>query len=145
MTLNEIMDTIRPVATHAGVATLSGAATYVGVAGVRAMGAGTDFKEQIYNGTNVVVGVAAAATAFVLLKDAGFDHNALLPHITQYVGAGTAGVIAGAVVRPVVNALRSHDSVFQRMGERAREGAVRGAVICPVAYGLMDALAHYFR
>jgi hypothetical protein len=147
MDITLINDTINLVRTHApaiGYGIGAGTVAYTLSCGAWGMSRGTTFLQELRRPRNILpalaVGTAAGISLDGIANDATYYGQA-----AKYLGVAATGATAGAMLRPVARSLRTTDSVLDNLEQRAREGAVRGAITFPVAYGLLETLAKYIR
>ena len=143
MNFGEIQNATQPYTQAAGLGTILGLATHQAIAFGRGVMRGTTYALQRSNVQNIAfgasVGVLAACVSYAHYaeKAANDVHSRPL----EYLGASALGALAGAFIRPLRFASRNQAAgITDNLGTRAREGAFRGAIADPIAYGLADAI-----
>jgi hypothetical protein len=135
ITIQEIYQTLHPVAQQIGEATAAGTALTVGLASLRSLPQGSSWHEQSRNWENYSLGAFVAG--FTLIP--GVDFSNEFHRIAEYAGAVGTGAIGGGTLRTASTAWRHRElGIFNNQPQRALEGAWRGALIISALYGLIE-------
>lgn len=143
MVIDEIVNNIRPYATSLGYGGMIGTATLLALSAGRGMRRGTTFRQQLGSATNIAVSTGVGVLSALLSHGNNHSSNTL-EEAVPYVGSVCVGAVAGGLVNPFYNALRTTDGIIDRYAERFRQGAVTGAITFPIGYGILDLASRHF-
>jgi len=142
-TIHRVMESVGDVVDNVGIGALTGMVVYGAMAGGRRIiEHATTLRRQLRDPVNLAVGGLAAVMAATLYNNHAPE---FIDSVAEYVGMAASGAAFGAIVRSLRDAARPGHTFAQSFRTQARPGAIRGAYITPLAYGLLDAVDHVFK